>query len=109
MPNNSSLINLISKYGNDGIPALDDLVRLIQTVEHVNQQLLFENKFLADEKNNMKAQNLRLIQENGNLHKELKNCTVQEILADIQAGNGSMLFNGTDKNKELEVQLKTKT
>jgi len=57
----------------------------------------------------MKAQNLRLIQENGNLHKELKNCTVQEILADIQAGNGSMLFNGTDKNKELEVQLKTKT
>jgi hypothetical protein len=57
----------------------------------------------------MKAQNLRLIQENGSLHKELKNCTVQEILADIQAGNGSMLFNGTDKNKELEVQLKTKT
>lgn len=89
------------------MPALDDLVRLIQTTENVNQQLLFENKFLADEKNEMRSQNLKLIQENGMLHKELKNCTVMEILNEINnIGGESML--GTGKNKNLETQIKSK-
>ena len=65
-------------------PDLDDLVRLIQTTENVNQQILFENKYLKEETSRAKAAILKLIEENTLLHKELKNITVLEILGEFQ-------------------------
>ena len=61
------------KINVDNIPDLEDLVRLIQTIENVNQQILFENKYLTEETARAKATILKLIEENTLLHKELKN------------------------------------
>lgn len=107
--NQSAVDYLKSKYtfGNDGIPALDDLVRLIQTIENVNQQLLFENKYLKDEATKTKTDVLRVIEENVCLHRELKNCTVQEILMELQ-NSPDTLAATTENNKDLATQIKTK-
>lgn len=72
------------KIGNNGLPSLDDLVRLIQSIENVNQQLLFENKYLKEETTKTKADVLKLIEENCAVYKELKSCTVLDILSDFQ-------------------------
>lgn len=61
------------------------MVRLIQSVESVNQQLLIENKYLKDETKALKANVLSLVSENNNLHKELKNVTVLEILNEVHS------------------------
>ena len=86
------------------MPALDDMVRLVQTIENVNQQLLFENKFLKEEATRTKASVLKLIEENSNLHKELKNCTVLEILAELQEGGET----GSQQVQHQNAQLKYK-
>lgn len=66
------------------------MVRLIQTTENVNQQLLFENKYLKDEAAKAKANVLRLIEENTLLHRELKTTTVLEILNECQNNIGDL-------------------
>ena len=85
-------------------PNQDDLIRLIQTVENVNQQLLFENKFLKEEITNSKANMLNLINENTSLHRELKNVTVLEILNEVN--QPPQTFQAGDQN--LETKLRTK-
>ncbi len=45
---------------------------------------------------------LKLIEENVSLHKELKNCTVLEILAEFQKGENS------PKNENMQTMLKEK-
>jgi hypothetical protein len=82
-------------------------VRLIQTIENVNQQLLFENKFLKDEATKTKTDVLRVIEENVVLHKELKNCTVLEILTELQASPDTLVAT-TENNKDLVTQIRTK-
>jgi hypothetical protein len=78
------------------------LIRLIQTVENVNQQLLFENKYLKDEMVKSKAGLLKLIDENANLHRELKNITVLEILNELQN------LPSSQNEQTLQNQLKNK-
>jgi len=88
---------------------MDDLVRLIQTVENVNQQVLFENKFLKEEMTKAKANVLKLIEDNTNLHKELKNVTVLEILAEFNNMNQLNQTNfDTADQQTLQNQLKNK-
>lgn len=88
---------------------MDDLVRLIQTVENVNQQILFENKFLKEEMTKAKANVLKLIEDNTNLHKELKNVTVLEILAEFNNMNqGNQSNFDTVDQQTLHNQLKNK-
>lgn len=88
---------------------MDDLVRLIQTVESVNQQLLFENKYLKDEMTKSKANILKLIEENTYLHKELKNITVIEILNEFQNKEFTSPQDlGNSQNDTLQNQLKNK-
>lgn len=88
---------------------MDDLVRLIQTVENVNQQILFENKFLKEEMTKAKANVLKLIEDNTNLHKELKNVTVLEILAEFNNMNqGNQSNVDTADQQTLHNQLKNK-
>ena len=67
----------------------------------MNQQLLFENKYLKEEISNGKAQILKLIQENTSLHRELKNVTVLEVLTELQNVP-------TNQNETLLNQLKNK-
>ncbi len=78
------IIWFILKINVDKIPDLNDLVRLLQTTENVNQQILFENKYLKEETARAKATILKLIEENTLLHRELKNITVLEILGEFQ-------------------------
>ncbi len=78
------------------------MIRLIQTVENVNQQLLFENKYLKDEMVKSKAGLLKLIDENANLHRELKNITVLEILNELQN------LPSSQNEQTLQNQLKNK-
>ncbi len=78
------------------------MIRLIQTVENVNQQLLFENKYLKDEMTKSKAGLLKLIDENANLHRELKNITVLEILNELQN------LPPSQNEQTLQNQLKNK-
>jgi len=88
---------------------LEDLVRLIQTTENVNQQILFENKYLKEETARAKATILKLIEENTLLHKELKNITVLEILSEFQqqgidalrSADNSQINNEQTKNKKF--------
>ena len=83
---------------------MEDLIQLIQTIENVNQQLLFENKYLKDEMTQTKASVLKLIEENTALHRELKSTTVIEILNELQQ-NEAPKSDSPDqnqlKNKEL--------
>ena len=96
------------KINVDNIPDLEDLVRLIQTIENVNQQILFENKYLKEETARAKATILKLIEENTLLHKELKNITVLEILSEFQqlgidalrSADNSQINNEQIKNKK---------
>ena len=74
-------------------------MRLIQTTENVNQQLLFENKYLKDEAAKAKASVLKLIEENTLLHKELKNITVLEILNEFQNNNIGDVTRSDDNNQ----------
>ena len=82
-------------------------MRLIQTIENVNQQLLFENKFLKDEATKTKTDVLRVSEENVVLNKELKNCTVLEILTELQASPDTLVAT-TENNKDLVTQIRTK-
>ncbi|RNA06143.1 hypothetical protein BpHYR1_052677, partial [Brachionus plicatilis] len=126
----STIDQIKSRHNFKEAPQVDDLVRLIQSVESVNQQLLIENKYLKDETKNLKANVLNLVNENSNLHKELKNVTVLEILNEIHCnpnlsqnqGNpptqsdealkeelhqSQLLIN--ELQKKLELALKTKS
>ena len=87
----------------DESPNLDDLVRLIQTTENVNQQLLFENKYLKEETTRAKSNILKLIEENTLLHKELKNTTVLEILNEIE----NSMVNFLSENENIQTNSNT--
>jgi regulator of replication initiation timing len=65
-------------------PHLEDLINLIKAVENVNQQLLAENNILRSQCDNLKANVFKLIEENTQLHKELKNTTIVEILNEFE-------------------------
>lgn len=85
------------------------MVRLIQSVESVNQQLLIENKYLKDETKFLKTNALNLVNENTALHKELKNATVLEILNEIQTNTNLNLnhqqTNYTQSDEGLREEL----
>ena len=85
---------------------MEDLVRLIQTVENVNQQIMFENKYLKEEMTKAKANILKLVEENTYLYKEQKNITVHEILAEFVNVNQSNLE--SPEHQTLHHQLKNK-
>lgn len=57
----------------------------------MNQQLVNENRFLKDEINNAKANALKLIEENTNLHNELKNVTIHEILNELHNDKNALV------------------
>lgn len=92
----------------DESPNLDDLVRLIQTTENVNQQLLFENKYLKEETTRAKSNILKLIEENTLLHKELKNTTVLEILNEIENSMGNFLSENENIQTNFNTQVNVK-
>ncbi len=92
----------------DELPNLDDLVRLIQTTENVNQQLLFENKYLKEETTRAKSNILKLIEENTLLHKELKNTTVLEILNEIENSMGNLLYENENIQTNFNTQVNVK-
>ena len=92
----------------DELPNLDDLVRLIQTTENVNQQLLFENKYLKEETTRAKSNILKLIEENTLLHKELKNTTVLEILNEIENSMGNFLSENENIQTNFNTQVNVK-
>ena len=86
---------------------MEDLVRLIQTVENVNQQILFENKYLKEEMTKSKAAILKLIEENSFLYKEQKNITVHEILAEFHNVERP-ISSDSGEHQTLQNQLKNK-
>ena len=86
---------------------MEDLVRLIQTVENVNQQILFENKYLTEEMIKSKAAILKLVEENAFLYKEQKNITVHEILAEFNNVN-QPISSESGEHQTLQNQLKNK-
>lgn len=79
------------------------MVRLIQSVESVNQQLLIENKYLKDETKSLKASLLNLVNENNSLHKELKNVTVLEILNEIHTNPNLSQNHATTRTQSDEA------
>lgn len=87
---------------------MEDLVRLIQTVENVNQQILFENKYLKEEMTKSKAAILKLIEENAFLYKEQKNITVHEILAEFHNNFERPISSDSGEHQTLQNQLKNK-
>ncbi len=84
------------------------MVRLIQTTENVNQQLLFENKYLKEETTRAKSNILKLIEENTLLHKELKNTTVLEILNEIENSMGNLLYENENIQTNFNTQVNVK-
>lgn len=90
----------------DEAPHLDDLINLVKGVENVNQQLLIENRFLREQCEQQRATLFKLIEENGILHKELKNTTVHEILAEFQSNEQKQSSNDQspdNKTKEYFI------
>lgn len=59
------------------------MVGFIQAQENLNNQLAYENNYLKDEMSQLKVNLLKLIDENTNLHGELKSVTVSEILNEL--------------------------
>ena len=86
---------------------MEDMVRLIQTVENVNQQILFENKYLKEEMTKSKAAILKLIEENAFLYREQKNITVHEILAEFNNADRPV-SSESGEHQTLQNQLKNK-
>lgn len=67
---------------------------------------MFENKYLKDEMTKSKAGLLKLIDENANLHRELKNITVLEILNELQnlpPSQNDLTLQNQLKNKEYII------
>jgi hypothetical protein len=93
----------------DDAPRIDDLVQLIQAVENVNQHVVFENKYLKEEAAAVKAHVLKLIDENGKLHNELKSITVLEILTELeQQQQQQQHVDGVNTNQSLHDEIKNK-
>ncbi|CAF0876579.1 unnamed protein product [Brachionus calyciflorus] len=99
----STLDQVKSRHNFKETPQIDDLIRLIQSTESVNQQLLIENKFLKDETQLLKTNILNLVNENSLLHKELKNATVLEILNEVQTNPN---FTQNQNNSQTDASLK---
>ena len=93
------------KYDAENNPKLEELVGLIQSLENVNYHINAENKYLKDELGSSKVNLIKLIDENTNLHQELKNVTVNEILNELSnfktMTNDQATLQTILKNKEL--------
>ena len=94
------------KFDGETSPKLEELVGLIQAQENVNYQLNYENKYLKDELGAAKVNLIKLIDENTNLHQELKNVTVNEILNELPHLKSSV--NEENDQATMQTILKNK-
>jgi hypothetical protein len=79
---------------------MNDLVNLIQSIENVNHELMYENTFIRDEMSNCKDNILKLIEENSKLHKELKGVTIHDIITELKQNQNSKNSSSNNNTKE---------